>query len=250
MWEAVLSHDGNFLKEMARNQAEKEADYLDLNVAVGKGDQQEVSDMDWAIKTVQEAVDIPVAIDTTNKLALEAGLKAHRGNALINSISAEPGRLEPFLELAVTFNSRVIALPVKDKIPDTSKERLSVCEEILRCAVDMGLSVKDVYFDPLVMPLSVDVSHPRVALETLEGIKSLSEAGSVVGLSNISFGLPGRSLLNKTFLVMAMGAGLDAVILNPLEKEIIAMIKATQALLGYDELCMKYIKAFRQGKLG
>ena len=246
---AVLNKDPRFLQELAQKQAARGVDYLDVHMATGRGSQQEAEDMAWAVQVIQEAVGLPLAIDTVDPRVLKAGLQIHRGRALVNSISAELGRLEPFLELAKGFRCQVVALPIREQIPATPEERLVVCAELLEKIVTTGLAREDVYFDPLVLPLSVNINHPQITLETLRAIKKMS-AKTLLGLSNVSFGLPRRDLLNATFLVLARQAGLDAAILNPLENNLLAAVKAVEALLGADLHCLNFLRAYRQGKLG
>ncbi|MBE0465947.1 MAG: dihydropteroate synthase [Candidatus Desulforudis sp.] len=246
--EAVLNRDQDFVKDLAVKQVAQGAHYLDVNAATGKEAVQEAGDMEWLVQTIQAVVDVPLAIDTTDRAVLEAGLKVHRGRALLNSVSAEVGRLEPFLELAAAYRCPVIALPIREGIPESAAGRLKVCSEILERSVAFGLSRDEIYFDALVLPLSVGHTNPSVALETIRAVKQM-DGRTVVGLSNVSYGLPRRDLLNRSFVLLALQAGLDAAILNPLDGELMATVLAGQALLGRDEMCMVYLRAYRKGKL-
>jgi len=245
---AVVNKDTRFLQELARKQAARGVDYLDVNTATGRGSRQEAEDMAWAVQVIQEAVDIPLAIDTADPRVLKAGLQVHCGRAMVNSLSADPDRLEPFLELAKEYHCLAAVLPTREQIPAQAEERLTICAELLARLVAGGLAAEDIYFDALVLPLCVNGQNPQIALQTLKGIKKLG-AQTIAGLSNVSFGMPRRDLLNCVFLVLARQAGLDAVILNPLENNLLPALKAAEALLGYDEYCTSFLRAYRQGKL-
>ncbi len=227
---------------------EKGADYLDVNVATGQGWHQEVKDMKWIVEEVQHAVDKPLSIDTADYRVMEAGLQVHRGMPFINSVTAEPDRQEAVLELAAKYGGKLVILPVRENIPPNADERFDLCGEIQKHAYKFGIDRDNIYFDALVLPLSVNNKNPQITLETMRLIKGAGWQ-TALGLSNISYGLPQRRILNRTFLVSAMTLGLDAVFLNPLEQGIMGTISAGKALLGEDEMCMNYLKAYRQGKL-
>jgi len=249
--EAVINHDDQFIKDLARQQAEAGADYIDVNVATGHGD-REASDMEWAAKLIEEVVDIPLAIDSSDPGAMEAGLKTCSKNTpMLNSVSAEPGRLDPFLSLAATYNTPVVALPIKDSgIPPSAEERLEVCKFITEEAAKRNIQPENIYFDPLVLPLGVDSENPSITMDTIRKIKQeINGAKTLVGLSNVSYGLPNRKLLNQIFLALCIQAGLDAALLNPNDRSTMAVLKATEALTGRDAMCMNYLRAYRQGLL-
>ena len=150
------------------------------------------------------------------------------------------------------YQCKVIALTSsKEKgIPTTSAERLAIARDLAQEVTRYGIPLEDIYFDPLVLTLSTDQKNGLVFLETLRQIKeALPGAKTVSGLSNISFGLPKRKLINKAFLVLALGSGMDAAIMDPTDKEMLAALRATEALLGQDPYCVQYLKAFREGRL-
>lgn len=245
---AVIERDAVYIRNLACRQEEAGAHYLDVNVSTGRGEDQEAEDMAWAVKEIQEVTGIPLAIDTANPAALQAGLEAHRGEAMINSLSAEKERLQPYLEAAAGYNGPLVALPVTDEgIPATAAERLQVCRSIIDQAARAGVDACRLYFDPLVMPLGVDHQNPGITLDTLRGIKQLPDVKSVMGLSNVSYGMPQRELINRTFLVLAAREGLDAVMLNPLDRGLMAALLAAEALLGLDEYCTGFLRAYRKG---
>jgi len=135
-------------------------------------------------------------------------------------------------------------------IPQDSKERFKIADELIRALTNKGIPIEDIYIDPLTLPVSANIQNSNTVLETLKRIKySHFEVKTIIGLSNISYGLPERRLVNQSFVVLAMAYGLDAVILDSIDQKIMALIKATNLLLGKDEFCAQYLKAFRQGKL-
>lgn len=250
MREAVLNHDRQVIQELAANQARAGADYLDVNVAAGLGDvEREAADMEWAVGIIREVTDKPLAIDTTDPTVLERGLEAAGPGAMVNSISLESNRLEPFLRLAARYEAVAIVLPVSDGgVPQEPEERLTNCRELFAAAQRAGIEASRLYFDPLVLPLSVSPAYGRAALETLAGIRQQGWQ-TTLGLSNISYGLPARKVLNRTFLAMAVGVGLDSVILNPLDRELRGALVASLALAGQDPMCAGYLRAYRRGEL-
>ena len=249
--EAVVNKDAAFLQDLARQQDEAGAHYIDVNVATGKGKQEEeVENMDWAVKLIREVSQKPLSIDTTSREVLVAGLKAHGPGAMINSVSAEEGRLEPFLELAREYDCLVIALPAADVgIPKDAKTRLEVGGKILEAAQKEGFSPESLFFDPLVLPLGVDDKSGEITLNALRLFKDELGVKTTIGLSNISHGLPQRKLLNRTFLTLAMREGLDSALMDPLDKAVMSSLLATRAFMGKDSYCGRYLRAYRSGRL-
>ena len=248
--QALEGRDKHYLQDLAQKQADNGADFIDVNVGTGKPE-DEVAHMEWLVEIVQEAVDRPLAIDTVDPQVLEAGLAKHRGSALVNSISGEERRLNSFLSLAEKYHSSCIALAMgQEGIPKRAEQRLEVCQMILRRAQQWGIGKERIYFDPLVLPLSADPGQGLIALETLRLIKSnIADAKTILGLSNISYGLPKKALINRVFFSMCLAAGLDSVILDPLDRKLLSVLRAAEALLGRDQYCKRYLKAYREGKL-
>lgn len=248
---AVMNRDTAFLQDLARRQDEAGAHYIDINVATGEGEQErEVEYMDWAVKLIREVSKKPLCIDTTSREVLVAGLKAHGPGAMINSASAEKGRLEPFLKLAREFECPVIVLPATDAgMPKDAETRLKIGGQILEVAQREGFSPESLYFDPLALPLGVDDQSGEATLKTLRLFKEELGVKTTIGLSNISYGLPQRKLLNRTFLTLAMREGLDSALMDPLDKAVMSSLFATRAFMGKDSYCGKYLRAFRRGQL-
>jgi len=240
------------IQELAQKQVEGGAEMLDLNIGTIR--KSEPEDMKWLVKIVQEAVDIPLCIDSPNHEAIKAGLEVYdwdKGKALINSATAEREKLELILPLVKKYKCSVVALTMNEQgIPQNSKERFKIAGGLIRKLTNEGIPIEDIYIDPLALPVSANIQNSNIVLETLRRIKdSHPEVKTIIGLSNISYGLPERRLINQSFVVLAMACGLNAVILDSTDQKMMALIKVTDLLLGKDEFCGQYLKAFREGKL-
>jgi len=251
--EAIASRDREFLQSLARAQVAAGADFIDVNAGTGHGSQEhQAATMEWLVEVVQEATDKPLAIDSEIPSVIEAGLGKYHGERLmINSVTAEPEKLASIGSLAAGRQAWLVALAMgTNGIPSSVEERLAACEQIMAHLTQLGLAAEQIFFDPLILPTAVDSAQGIVTLKTLEQIKSRYPATkTVLGLSNISYGLPNRRLVNRAFLVMAAYAGLDAVILNPLDAKMMSFIKVADMLTGKDPLCRGYIRAHRKSIL-
>lgn len=246
--EAVKTRDKDFIQNLAKKQVDSGADVLDINV--GTRIHSEVKDMKWMIGIVQEVVDVPLCVDSPRPEAVEVGLAECKGKAMVNSITAEKKRMEELLPLLERFGCKIIALTMDDRgIPEDIERRYEIADKLIGALTKAGISLSDIYIDPLVRPVSTDSSSGLIVLESIKKIMSSFEhIHTICGLSNISFGLPKRDVLNKSFLLFAMSMGLDSAILDPLDREMMAMIRAGEVLLGKDEYCLKYLTSFREGK--
>ena len=251
--EAIISRDEKFLVNLAAVQATAGADFIDVNVGTGHGTQQdEAESMGWLVEVIQSATDKPLAIDSDSADVIEAALRRYRGEKLIiNSVNAEPERLAFIGPLAAKQQAWVVALAMgTGGIPESVEKRLAACELIMTHLTRLGMKAEQIFFDPLVLPIAVDSSQGLVTLQTIEQIKSrYPDAKTVMGLSNVSYGLPGRKLVNRAFLLMAAYAGLDAVIIDPLDAKAMSLVKVADMLIGKDPSCRRYLRAHRQGKI-
>ncbi len=213
--------------EMARHQEKVGIDYLDLNIGPSRKAGQEV--MDWLVKLVQGAVTKPLSLDTTNADAMEAGLKIHKGKAVINSVSLQPDRLERALPMAKTYNANVIGLLWgKDGMPRDANERAAMAVDFIYQANNLGIPTEDIWIDPIVSPVSVEINQVLACLEFMSMLKDIApEAKSIVGLSNISNGTPThlRPVLNRAYLAMLMKYGLYSAIVDAYDEEILRLAK-------------------------
>ena len=213
--------------EMAKHQEKVGIDYLDLNIGPSRKAGQEV--MDWLVKLVQGVVKKPLSLDTTNPDAMEAGLKIHKGKALINSVSLQPERLERALPMAKAYNAYVIGLLWgKEGMPRDANERASHAVDFIYRANELGIPTEDIWIDPIVSPVSVEINQVLSCLEFMSMLKDIApEAKSIVGLSNISNGTPDnlRPVLNRTYLMMLMKYGLYSAIVDAYDKELLSIAK-------------------------
>jgi len=251
--EAIAGRNEEYLANLAKAQASAGADFIDVNVGSGQGTQQdEIEAMKWLVGLVQTTTDKPLAIDSDSPDIIEAALQKYQGEqVLINSVTAEPDRLSSIGSLAAGQNAWVVALAMgAEGIPESVEKRLVACELIMNHLTKLGMVAEQIFFDPLVLPISVDSSQGVVTLKTIEQIKQhFPGARTVVGLSNISFGLPKRHLINRTFMVMAAYAGLDAVIIDPLDDKAMSLVKVADMLTGKDTSCRGYLRAHRKGAI-
>lgn len=245
---AIEAKDADAIKKVARDQFEAGADYIDVNAGIFVG--EEPAYLKWLVQTVQEEVDAPCAIDSPDPKAIEAGLEAHKGTPMINSISLEKDRYDKLLPILAGTDLRVIALCMSDEgMPETLEDRMKIADKLVNGLIQKNVKVENIFVDPLVQPMSVNNTFGVEFVNSVEEImKRFPGIHTACGLSNISYGLPARKFLNQTFMVMAIAKGLDGAIMNPLDKKMMANIIAAEALAGKDKFCMKYLKAFRAKK--
>ena len=243
---AMRDRDEAYIIKQAASQEKAGASYIDLNAAALLGG--EIETLKWVIPLLKRELHIPLAIDTTSAEAMAAGLELHAGQALLNSLSGESERIRRFLPLIKEHKPQVLVLCLDDDgLPQTSEKELSVARRMVDLLVSEGVDPKDIFVDPLVRPIGVDEGAAELFLRSLTKIKeALPQVKTVAGISNVSYGMPRRSLLNKTLLVLALGRGLDAAILDPLDPEIMSALKAARALLGRDPSLKTYLASVRE----
>jgi 5-methyltetrahydrofolate--homocysteine methyltransferase len=246
----LLRRDREGVLELAKSQAAAGATFIDVNVGTGIGSRRdELAAMQWAVGVVQAEMDIPLCIDSADPLVIEKGLEVRNGRrSLVNSVKADDENMLKIVRLAERFDARLVGLAMNAAgIPESVDGRLSACRKIADACRENGFPMENLYFDPLVLPIGADVRQGRVTLQTISGIKrEFPDANTIMGLSNVSYGLPGRSRLNAAFLHLAIYEGLDAVILNPLDGEVMAAVRAAQAITGKDRHFRRYMRAFRK----
>ncbi|MGO9572686.1 MAG: dihydropteroate synthase [Desulfomonilaceae bacterium] len=248
---AIQQRDADFIRELAERQFESGASYLDINA--GTLPEREPEDMVWLVGVVQEAVpDGTLCLDSANHKALRAGIEKAAKAPMLNSLSGEQSRVDGVLPLACEFQTELIVLALDDKgIPKTSEGRLDIVRRLVEMTRKGGLPDEKLYIDPLVMAISTGTENGNITLETCR--KLLEEFPKVhltCGLSNISFGMPLRPMLNQAFMVLAIQAGMDSAIINPEERELRGIMMAAETLVGKDRHCMNFNRAFRAGKIG
>ncbi len=244
---AIAERDADFIKDLAVKQAEAGSTWLDINA--GTHPDQESDDLIWLIENIQSVVEIPLSLDSANPEALNIAIRVVNKTPLINSISGEPDRLKGILPIVAEHGCQVIALAMDaNKIPETSSERLEVIRTVIKETRAQGVPDDHLYVDPLAMTIATNTQSAATAVETVQLVKhQFPEVHFTIGLSNISFGLPNRGYVNRSFLTLLMQAGLDSAILDPLDREMQKTILATELLLGQDQHCLNYIRASRKG---
>jgi 5-methyltetrahydrofolate--homocysteine methyltransferase len=249
--EAVEKRDAAFIRALARRQLEAGADYIDVNCGTFLQNEPEL--LSWLVREVQDELDgRPLCIDSPNPAAVEAALEAHRGTAMLNSISGEKERYAALEPLIVRHGCKVVVLCMDDAsgIPPDAATRFQIASRIIESLVQKGVKPDDIYVDPLIQPISVDTKNGLSAAETIRLVRErYPGVHAICGLSNISFGLPERKLLNQAFMVVCAAYGLDAVILDPEDQKMMALVHAVGALLNRDPYCGAYLKAYRRGSL-
>jgi 5-methyltetrahydrofolate--homocysteine methyltransferase len=227
-----------------QQQVEGGADVLDVNMGVPLTDEPDL--LSRAIKLVQTKTDLPICIDSSVIEALEAGLKAYEGKALVNSMTGEDDRMELILPLVKEHKAVIMALSNDETgIPARAQERLVITEKIVRTVEKYGIPLEDLVIDPLAMTVGADTEAVKITLETIHLIKEKFGLNMSMGASNVSFGLPNRHAVNASFLPMAMAAGLTSAIMDARTKEIGTSVRAADLLLGNDPWGGNWISAFR-----
>jgi 5-methyltetrahydrofolate--homocysteine methyltransferase len=237
--------DLSAIERDVKAQVEGGADVLDVNMGVPLVDEAEL--LATAITMIQELTDLPICIDSSVVEALEAGLAAYNGRALVNSITAEDERMEQILPLVKKYDAAVIALPNdEDEIPMEPDKRLELVKKIVDVATtEYGIAMEDIVIDPLAMPIGADTTNCVATLETMRRIRDEFDLNMTCGASNVSFGMPSRHALGATFLPMAMTAGLTSAIMDARTPQIVESVRAADLLLGNDEWGMAWIAAHR-----
>jgi len=245
---ALDAYDKTYIQTLARKQYEAGASYIDVNA--GTFIEKEPEMLEWIVNTVQEVLDVPFSLDSPNPRALERALKANKNSKpIINSLTGEKERYNAVMPLVVEYNTRIIALCMDDGgMPETAEDRVKIADSLISRLTQKGVPLDDIFIDPMVRPIGIGSQYGVAAIETIRRVKSLfPEVHIACGLSNISFGIPKRRLMNQVFLVAAMTAGMDGAILDPLDKKLMSRLYATETLLGLDEYCVKYLTKFREG---
>ena len=246
---AIANRDAEFIQNLAKKQVEGGAYWLDVNA--GTHPDREVDDLLWLIDLIQGVTDVPLCLDSANPKALRAAIGQVKKKPLINSISGEPDRLHNVLPIVAQHGCEVIALAMDDKgIPNSVDGRLAVVRRLFEAVRAAGMPDEKVYVDPLVMTIATNTDCGMITLDTIRTVHAeFPQAHISTGLSNVSFGLPVRSLVNRTFLTLAITAGMDTAIIDPNDREMKAALFATELLLGYDKHCLNYTRAYRKGLL-
>jgi 5-methyltetrahydrofolate--homocysteine methyltransferase len=245
---ALEAKDEATIRRLAREQVGAGADIIDVNTAISL--EREIDDMKWVIGLIYDEVgEVRLAIDTPKPEAMRAGLELCRARPLINSINNDPRQRE-LIDIAKGVDADIVGMPMGGKIamPRTVEERLEGAELLICTLEEAGVDLNRLYIDIMVMTIGTNQEQGRAVIDSTREIKKRYESKGVktsVGLSNVSFGLPNRTLLNQAFLAMLLEAGLDMVFINPKDEGMINMLRASEAILGIDPNCLKYLRLVR-----
>jgi 5-methyltetrahydrofolate--homocysteine methyltransferase len=247
MAKAIAEKNEAYIRDLAKKQSDAGAHFLDVCASV-PGD-EEIGILKWLIALVQDVCETPICIDSPSaKVCAEAiGFCARPG--LINSVSGEGDKIDTIFPVISGTKWECIALLSDDKgIPRTSERRLEVFDDIMAKAAEFKIAPERLHIDPLIEMLAASEDGIEKVTTTIREVKKRFPAIHVTGgASNISFNLPARKFINRAFIILAMNAGLDSAIIDPLNKDMMGLLYATEALLGLDEYCLEYIDAFRSG---
>jgi 5-methyltetrahydrofolate--homocysteine methyltransferase len=245
---AVQIRDAEFIRDLAQRQAAAGADAIDVNGGVPG---HEAESLEWLIGVVQEATELPLSIDSSDAEAVRLALPLCKQRAVVNSITDEPARLEALIPVLKEHRARVIALCMSAAgTPTGVEDRADTASRLVDRLTHEGLDPDDIIVDPCVIPISTGSEHGAAVLDAVGLVKQrFPGVHASVGLSNVSYGVPARKLMNQTFLMLLLARGLDTAILDPCDRQLMANVAAAEALLGRDEFCAQYLRAFRAGKL-
>ena len=245
--QALLENDLNYIVDVAIQQIDAGAQLLDVNVGFPGVD--EAAMLPRVVKALQAAVDVPLQIDSASPQALEAALRVYNGKAAVNSVNGKEESLQAILPLVKKYGAAVVGLTLDENgIPDTAEKRFAIAERILRRALELGIPKEDVWIDCLTLTVSAQQEQAEETLKAVSMVRNRLGLQTVLGVSNISFGLPNRLLMTQTFLVRALHAGLTLPIVNPNQREIMDAIAAYRVLNGEDRQSKQYVARFAQAQ--
>ena len=249
--QAILERNETLLQELAKTQYECGAHLIDVNAGVAGGN--EVKDLPWVVETVQKEVPLPLMLDSADPEALRIAFSVYRHPEppILNAISGEEEKWNKLYPLIVEKKCKGVVLLMDDQgIPKTTEGRIAIAKRLFERLTSGGIPSENIYYDPLVLSVAVE---PDAGITTLETIKSLRyhfpNSHIVGGVSNVSMGLPGRRLINRTFLTMAIYAGLDTLLIDVRDQVLLSSIYAGKVLINQDSYCLEYLKAYREKKI-
>ena len=246
---AVAERNAGYIVEDVKKQQETGANFIDVNAGARIGHEKE--DMRWLLDTIQSACEIPLALDSPDPAILEMAFSMVEKTPMVNSISLEKERFEAMMPFLSGKDCKIIALCMDDSgMPDSSEDIQGRARKLIEELNKIDIPTANIYVDPLVQPISTDSSKGVMVLDAIRSIKAeFPKAHITGGLSNISYGLPQRHMINRTFVALMMNAGMDSAIIDPLDKKIMAAIRTADMLLGHDQFCMEYLKGVRSGAI-
>jgi len=251
--DAILAKDKGPVRQMAEQQLAVGADALDINVGTRVPKEERVAAMEWLVETVREVSDAPLSIDNPSLVTMRAGLAkaSAKGKGIINSTTGKADKLDAFMKLAHEFGAGIVGLSIDENGVAASVEaKLDIGMRIVASAMENEVPIEDVFLDPIILPLNCAQAAPGIVLQAISQFKVLSDPAPhiVIGLSNLSQGALERPLINRTFLVMAMAAGLDSSIHDPLDEDLTNAMVTASLLLNKVIYSDSYLAAYRKSK--
>jgi 5-methyltetrahydrofolate corrinoid/iron sulfur protein methyltransferase len=246
---AIEAHDVAFIQNEAKRQTEAGCDYIDVNAGTFLGHESEY--LKWIIDAIQQVTDRPLSIDSPDPQTIRSVVPLVDKPPMINSITLDLVHLEEMLPIVIERRAKVIALcQSENKMAESIEEKLEIAAKLVEKVTDAGISIEDLYIDPLVYPISTNQQSAVYALTAIKQIMATHPGvHTTCGLTNVSYGLPERKLVNRTFLVAAITHGLDSAIFDPTDKKLFSSLITALAVIGKDSYCTEYITAFRNSRL-
>jgi 5-methyltetrahydrofolate corrinoid/iron sulfur protein methyltransferase len=244
---AIHDRDAVLIQHLAADQVKAGASILDVNA--GPFSTDPMQDMKWLVETVQHVIEVPLSLDSTKPEVIEECLKIVKKKAVINSTTADPEKMEKIFGLAKRYNTQVIGMAIDNSgVPDSREKRVELASIIVAKAMDCGISMEDLYLDPIAMPINVAQAQCMEVLETIREFANICDPApkTVIGLSNVSQGAKKRSLINRTYLTMAIASGLTAAILDPLDDKLMDAMIAAELVANKNIYCDSFLEAYRK----
>lgn len=244
---AIVNKETDIIQHLAMDQVKAGASVLDVNC--GPYSKNPKDDMKWLIESIQKVTDVPLALDSTKADVIEGGLKLVKKRAIINSTNADDTKMNTIFTLAKKYNTQVIALAMdKSGVPNNKEKRLELAASMVAKAMEYDISAEDLFLDPIVLPVNVAQTQGLEVLESIREFRLLCDPApnTTIGLSNVSQGTIYRSLVNRTFLVMAIANGLTSAILDPLDKDLVDAMITAELILNKNIYCDSFLDAYRK----
>ena len=247
--EAVAARNKAYIQDDVKRQQAAGAGLIDVNAGARIGHEKE--DMAWLLAVIQQAVTVPLCLDSPDPEVLEMAYGMVRQRPMVNSISLERERYDAMVPFLKGKNCEVVALCMDDSgMPRSAQDVIDRAKRLVEDLEGIGIERGSIYIDPLIQPISTDTTKGVMAMDSVRGIKAeLPGVHTICGLSNISYGLPQRRIINRTFLALLIASGLDAAIIDPLDDKLMAVLKITEMLMGDDEYCANYLRGVRAGQI-
>ncbi len=244
---AIVNKETDVIQHLAIDQVKAGAAVLDVNT--GPYSKNPKDDMKWLVETIQQVADVSLSVDSTKADVIEEALKLVKKRAIINSTNADDAKMDVIFGLAKKYNTQVIALAMdKSGVPNNKEKRLELASTIVAKAMDFGINTEDIFLDPIVLPVNVAQTQGAEVLEAIREFRLLSDPApnTTIGLSNVSQGTKFRSLVNRTFLTMAIANGLTSAILDPLDKDLVDAMITAELILNKNIYCDSFLDAYKR----